>query len=161
MVAKFHNATANDVASGENHRGLREKLHRGRLRYADVPAGSRDWSGLRQRVRRQDARTGKLIELSFELSGYVDSVAPGLVDDLLAVAACGKGQIRVWNARTGVEPRCYPGTRKVVGATGFEPATPCAQGRCATRLRYAPTEPSLSHPSARAEYWRSLRTGSH
>ena len=36
-------------------------------------------------------------------------------------------------------PRCYPGTRKVVGATGFEPATPCAQGRCATRLRYAPT----------------------
>ena len=30
-------------------------------------------------------------------------------------------------------------TRKVVGATGFEPATPCAQGRCATRLRYAPT----------------------
>src|SRR4029453_15058422 len=31
------------------------------------------------------------------------------------------------------------GPRKVVGATGFEPATPCAQGRCATRLRYAPT----------------------
>src|SRR5690349_9439540 len=26
----------------------------------------------------------------------------------------------------------------LVGATGFEPATPCAQGRCATRLRYAP-----------------------
>src|SRR3954469_11369093 len=29
--------------------------------------------------------------------------------------------------------------RILVGATGFEPATPCAQGRCATRLRYAPT----------------------
>ena len=28
---------------------------------------------------------------------------------------------------------------ELVGATGFEPATPCAQGRCATRLRYAPT----------------------
>src|SRR5262245_11560762 len=28
----------------------------------------------------------------------------------------------------------------LVGATGFEPATPCAQGRCATRLRYAPTD---------------------
>jgi hypothetical protein len=27
----------------------------------------------------------------------------------------------------------------LVGATGFEPAAPCAQGRCATRLRYAPT----------------------
>ena len=33
--------------------------------------------------------------------------------------------------------------RKVVGATGFEPATPCAQGRCATRLRYAPTAIAL------------------
>src|SRR5215471_8758216 len=33
---------------------------------------------------------------------------------------------------------------EVVGATGFEPATPCAQGRCATRLRYAPTA-RLSH----------------
>jgi hypothetical protein len=31
----------------------------------------------------------------------------------------------------------------VVGATGFEPATPCAQGRCATRLRYAPTSNPL------------------
>jgi hypothetical protein len=28
----------------------------------------------------------------------------------------------------------------LVGATGFEPATPCAQGRCATRLRYAPIQ---------------------
>jgi hypothetical protein len=27
----------------------------------------------------------------------------------------------------------------MVGAAGFELATPCAQGRCATRLRYAPT----------------------
>src|SRR4051812_35538861 len=44
---------------------------------------------------------------------------------------------------------------EVVGATGFEPATPCAQGRCATRLRYAPTESMLdltaisTPPSAR------------
>ncbi len=28
---------------------------------------------------------------------------------------------------------------QLVGARGFEPRTPCAQGRCATRLRYAPT----------------------
>src|SRR5262245_39731806 len=27
---------------------------------------------------------------------------------------------------------------ELVGARGFEPPTPCAQGRCATRLRYAP-----------------------
>ena len=26
----------------------------------------------------------------------------------------------------------------MVGATGFEPATPCSQSRCATKLRYAP-----------------------
>src|SRR5438874_11437539 len=32
---------------------------------------------------------------------------------------------------------------EMVGATGFEPATPCAQGRCATRLRYAPTRSIL------------------
>jgi hypothetical protein len=28
----------------------------------------------------------------------------------------------------------------LVGASGFEPETSCAQGRRATRLRYAPTE---------------------
>ena len=30
---------------------------------------------------------------------------------------------------------------KVVGVQGFEPWTPCSQSRCATRLRYTPTEP--------------------
>jgi hypothetical protein len=49
-----------------------------------------------------------------------------------------KGGVMLNNAPQA-EPRWNPGTRKVVGATGFEPATPCAQGRCATRLRYAPT----------------------
>ena len=28
----------------------------------------------------------------------------------------------------------------MVGAAGFEPTTPCPPGRCATRLRYAPTQ---------------------
>ena len=32
----------------------------------------------------------------------------------------------------------------MVGARGFEPPTPCAQGRCATRLRYAPTKRKAS-----------------
>ena len=41
--------------------------------------------------------------------------------------------------------RGYPGRwgdpdKRVVGATGFEPATTCPPCRCATRLRYAPTE---------------------
>src|SRR5690242_9158178 len=38
----------------------------------------------------------------------------------------------------------YRGKKVLVGARGFEPRTPCAQGRCATRLRYAPTVLCLS-----------------
>ena len=32
------------------------------------------------------------------------------------------------------------GTPSDIGAPRFELGTPCAQGRCATRLRYAPTK---------------------
>ncbi len=39
----------------------------------------------------------------------------------------------------------------MVGATGFEPATPCAQGRCATRLRYAPTREILQNITLRLD----------
>ncbi len=39
---------------------------------------------------------------------------------------------------TGTEIRLK---EKVVGVQGFEPWTPCSQSRCATRLRYTPTEP--------------------
>jgi hypothetical protein len=41
---------------------------------------------------------------------------------------------------------------KLVGATGFEPATPCAQGRCATRLRYAPTSNALEFTVSAAAF---------
>ncbi len=37
----------------------------------------------------------------------------------------------------------------MVGVQGFEPWTPCSQSRCATRLRYTPTEPVFyteTHP---------------
>ena len=37
------------------------------------------------------------------------------------------------------------GPIKLVGAAGFEPATTCAQGRCATRLRYAPSSADPTH----------------
>ena len=40
---------------------------------------------------------------------------------------------------------------EMVGAAGFELATPCAQGRCATRLRYAPTFLCCSERFARCE----------
>ncbi len=32
---------------------------------------------------------------------------------------------------------------KLVGETGFEPATLCSQNRCATRLRHSPTASAL------------------
>ncbi len=44
----------------------------------------------------------------------------------------------------------------MVGATGFEPATPCAQGRCATRLRYAPSN-DRSHSTRGAYEIKVLR----
>ena len=44
---------------------------------------------------------------------------------------------------------------KLVGAGGFEPPTPCAQGRCATRLRYAPTGPATEFTIS----WLSLKKG--
>jgi hypothetical protein len=34
-------------------------------------------------------------------------------------------------------------SKDLVGAGRFERPTPCAQGRCATRLRYAPTITAL------------------
>src|SRR5262249_29254772 len=43
-------------------------------------------------------------------------------------------------------PLLYPtellarGNIRKIGVKGFEPSTPCAQGRCATRLRYTPRE---------------------
>src|SRR5258706_4111464 len=55
---------------------------------------------------------------------------------------------------------------RMVGAARFELATPCAQGRCATRLRYAPTGsdpsiiPSPALPSAR-DSDNVPSTGSH
>jgi hypothetical protein len=33
--------------------------------------------------------------------------------------------------------------KRLVGAAGFELATPCTPCKCATRLRYAPTEASF------------------
>jgi hypothetical protein len=43
-----------------------------------------------------------------------------------------------YNLRRTCHQKSEPMT-VMVGAIGFEPMTPCAQGRCATRLRYAPT----------------------
>src|SRR5437868_14620717 len=35
----------------------------------------------------------------------------------------------------------------MVGVAGFEPAAPCSQSRCATRLRHTPNPPKSYHPA--------------
>jgi integrase/recombinase XerD len=50
-------------------------------------------------------------------------------------------QLDKWKRRAEQQQAPQVAGRKrtsLVGARGFEPRTPCAQGRCATRLRYAP-----------------------
>ncbi len=34
-----------------------------------------------------------------------------------------------------------------IGTAGFEPATPCSQSRCATKLRYVPYERGYQRPA--------------
>ncbi len=46
---------------------------------------------------------------------------------------------------------------RMVGATGFEPATLCSQSRCATKLRYAPETPGLDDAPSRATGSRERR----
>ncbi len=47
----------------------------------------------------------------------------------------------------------------MVGARGFEPPTPCAQGRCATRLRYAPTDLIITDPRFGTGRWAKAVDG--
>jgi hypothetical protein len=52
-------------------------------------------------------------------------------------------QFEVWQRRAEQQQAPQDARRKritLVGARRFELLTPCAQGRCATRLRYAPTK---------------------
>src|SRR2546427_1211830 len=63
------------------------------------------------------------------------------------------------------------GKRRLVGASGFEPPTPCSRSKCATRLRYAPTILSQRAPTLasgqdpsqlcpfRLDGWRAGRLG--
>ncbi len=41
----------------------------------------------------------------------------------------------------------------MVGARGFEPPTPCAQDRCATRLRYAPKRALLTRTKEKGNFF--------
>ena len=50
---------------------------------------------------------------------------------------------------TGISKSELKNQELVVGARGFEPRTSCAQGRRATRLRYAPTLLSFDSSAVR------------
>ena len=41
----------------------------------------------------------------------------------------------------------------MVGAAGFEPTTPCPPDKCATGLRYAPTELLLGSFRKKGKWW--------
>ncbi len=57
-------------------------------------------------------------------------------------------------ATYGLEGRCsiqlsygrrVEDLKRMVGVEGFEPPTTCTQNRCATRLRYTPTEQGMAY----------------
>src|SRR4051812_34223185 len=52
-----------------------------------------------------------------------------------------------------VVTRCHPGTRKVVGATGFEPATPCAQGKLGRPRKVLIFERFAASENSWAHFW--------
>jgi hypothetical protein len=53
------------------------------------------------------------------------------------------------NENTRRRPGVFANSR-LVGTAGFEPTTLCPPGRCATRLRYAPTRVARIHPGCPA-----------
>src|SRR5262245_4483556 len=60
-----------------------------------------------------------------------------------AVSAARAGVLGYARVRTWPRPWSKTPSERwqvLVGATGFEPATPCTPCKCATRLRHAPTE---------------------
>ena len=61
-------------------------------------------------------------------------------DQLLLTARCCRMPITESSDPTST-------TVTVVGTTGFEPATPCSQSRCATKLRHVPLKLIASHHS--------------
>ena len=60
----------------------------------------------------------------------------------------------------GLEGRCsvlLSYWREIIGASRFERPTPCSQGRCATRLRHAPSLYGLTYPCDRNNNTRNRR----
>ena len=84
-----------------------------------------------------DQVDGQTAESQAVRIGIVDHVCAAAVGARMSYAAI----IHNWQAPASPEPA----VQKLVGAAGFEPTTTCAQGRCATRLRYAPREASRNY----------------
>jgi hypothetical protein len=57
-------------------------------------------------------------------------------------------ELRAQNPSSQIVSSLNVHVERMVGARGFEPPTLCSQSRCATRLRYTPTETSLRYSNA-------------
>ena len=86
---------------------------------------------------------GGLSFVALSITGSVTLIADYLYSSTMTIVSAVIG----WpsSPACGSSCRCCGGTRRssqaateVVGAPGFEPATPCSQSRCVTKLRHAP-----------------------
>src|SRR3954451_11654659 len=87
------------------------------------------------------ARAGLLLSLSLVLHDLRPSEFRDLRagrDCLLAATKRLKQGTSSWLSAKRAAPVTGP-WKRMVGETGFEPATLCSQSRCATRLRHSPT----------------------
>ena len=94
-----------------------------------------DWCLLENR----SARRGSFIGFGGgEFStGEMGNFHPALTNLRIQTSCLGEFHSDVWGEELLISQRKYADV--LVGAPGFEPGASCAQGRRATRLRYAPT----------------------
>ena len=85
-------------------------------------------------------------------------VCQGVVRDTLISMKC-PARLR-FQLRRGSLRSSLHFERRLVGARGFEPPTPCSQSKCATRLRHAPIEKyHMNKTSAKSSHKRLNRPG--
>jgi hypothetical protein len=84
---------------------------------------------------------------SWRVSGWVGLEIAREEFSLLNVVECSSYKID-YSTFSGGPKNATISLNKLVGAARFELTTPCAQGRCATRLRYAPTSQSYQTDSS-------------
>jgi len=151
------------IPSSKAWKGFKADLKAAKIP-VETPEGKASWHSLRKYFVNALIRSGADVKTLMELARHSSasltmevyaSAEPKRLRDAVEAAA-----LHITRAKNG-SPCCTDGAnkdspqkpsdvnhvetgscseRKMVGATGFEPATPCSQSRCATGLRHAPTE---------------------